>query len=117
MSGAKKICVILDKEGTPIAATPFHETAQAFVASGGGHRFLTVPRVTSHSAASLQQRTDHITDRLVKDAISAKLQGTSLSNFAKARGVRYADLRDAVNAEWGYSKPWPTLDNRKKKSK
>jgi len=108
MATGKPIYVVLDSDGQPVAATPFVESAQNFVASDKSATFVKVPRLTAHSAVSLEKRESVITERIVDMAISAKLQGTSLSKFAKARGVRYEELRDRVNAKWGYSKPWPT---------
>ena len=97
MGQDRNIFVILDRDGKPIAATPYSESAQRYVAGDKGTRFVRVPRMKAHSAVSLQRREDEITERIVDAAISAKLQGTPLSRFAKARGVKYVDLRDKVN--------------------
>jgi len=114
MATSKQICVILGEDGKPIAATPFVESAQNFVAQNEGTSFVKVARIKGHSAVSLSRRENAITECIVDAAISAKLQGTSLSKFAKAHGVRYPELRDRVNAKWGYSKPWPTMRPKKK---
>ncbi len=113
MGTATHIFVILDRDGKSIAATPFGESAQSYVAANKKTRFVRVPRLKGHSAVSLGKRESAISERVVDAAISAKLQGTSLSIFAKARGVKYADLRDRVNERWGYSKPWPTMTPKK----
>ena len=114
MGVTKQMFVILDRDGKPIAATPFGESAQSYVVENKGTRFVQVTRLKEHSAVFSDRRDGDITDRTVDAAISAKLQGTPLSAFAKSRGVKYEDLRDRVNAKWGYSKPWPSVRPKKK---
>ena len=111
---AKKIWIIMDKAGKPIAATSFPETAQSMAASGKGFRTMSVPRVRDHSSISLEAKTEEITDNIVRSAIAAKLAGTALSKFAKERGYRYDVLREAVNTAWGPSTPWPKVEKPKK---
>lgn len=105
--GSNNIHVVYDTEGNPLGATLDTQIAQSYVAMNKGTRYKTVPKLRQASAASSRERNAEITDSVIRRAITAKLQGISLSKFAKTSGVNYPALRDAVNAEWGYTKPWP----------
>jgi hypothetical protein len=106
MAGAA-IYVVFDNDGEVIGATLDKGMAKAHVDSHPGHRQKKVPRLTECSAATHRNKKNEVTPALVQLAIRAKIGGVSLSTFAKSRGVKYVTLRDAVNEEWGFTKPWP----------
>jgi len=114
MGKEKPIYVVLDRDGEPVAASLYSESAREFCAKHRGSRFVKVPRVEVYSATSISEPEETVTEAMVDSAISAKLAGVSLTKFAKARGVRYDVLRDRVNAKWGYTRPWPRSSDARK---
>ena len=100
------IHVVLDEKSEMVGGTFDVKIAMSYVQAHPGHTWKRIPRLRECSAATHQGKNE-ITPELIQSAIQAKLTGISLSSFAKTRNVRYEHLRDAVNSEWGFTKPWP----------
>lgn len=108
MSTSTTAYVVLNAEGEidSVALNPID--AQVYAAKNKGYRYVTAPRL--RNATSVTFGKMEITSKLVDDAIHSKLNGTSLTQFARLRGLKGNDiarLRNAVNVRWGYTKPWP----------